>query len=176
MAGNYKGDRSVLRKPLTALKGLFGAPEAPADARNQRFIAVIECAPNQKARDVGAASFPAMNFELRQLCHRHGVGIMQMPCPEIAALGVERKRAPGQSLRDALDSDAGRCSCQTLAWDVADAIERSLAHGCQLAAILGGNPRSPGGDTRRYSRPYATSTRSCCAKIGNNFRKSWRRP
>lgn len=134
----------MLRRPLTALKGLLGTPEAPADARSHRFIAVIECALNQNARDAGAACFPAMNFELLQLCHRHGVGILQMPCPEIAALGFERKRAPGQSLRDALDSENGHFQCHILASETANRIDGYLAQGNELVAILGGNPRSPG--------------------------------
>ena len=57
------------------------------DKRNYYFIAVIDCIINQNVRDTGAASFPAMNWELVQLCNQYNVGIMQMPCPEIAFLG-----------------------------------------------------------------------------------------
>jgi hypothetical protein len=81
---------------------------------------------------------------LLQLCHQHRLGIFQLPCPEIAALGPERKRPPGQSLREALDSASGREKCQTLAASVADRIAACVAHGGHLVAVLGGNPRSPG--------------------------------
>ena len=134
----------MLQKPLRALRYLLGVSPEPTDNRSHRFVAVIECALNQNARDAGAACFPDMNFELLELCHRYGVGILQMPCPEVAALGPERKRPPGQSLRAAMDSDAGRCSCRSLAWEVANTIEAYVERGCELVAVLGGNPRSPG--------------------------------
>ena len=134
----------MLQKPLRALRDLLGVSPEPTDNRSHRFVAVIECALNQNARDTGAACFPCMNFELLELCHRYGVGILQMPCPEVAALGPERKRPPGQSLRAAMDSDAGRSSCHALACEVSDTIEAYAARGCELVAVLGGNPRSPG--------------------------------
>ena len=62
------------------------------DCRQRRFVAVIECILDQNVRDRGAASFPAMNQELLQILHEHGIGILQMPCPEIAALGPERSQ------------------------------------------------------------------------------------
>ena len=134
----------MLQKPINALKGLLGLSTPPADARGHRFVAVIACALNQNARDAGTARFPAMNFALLQLCHQHGVGVLQMPCPEIATLGFARQRPPGQSLREAMASETGRGSCCTLARDVANSIEAYTAHGCELLAVLGGNPLSPG--------------------------------
>ncbi len=134
----------MLEKPLHSIKKLLGIHRPPTDERSHRFVAVIECALNQNARDAGAACFPAMNFELLALCHKHDLGILQIPCPEVAALGPERKRLPGQSLRAAMDSDAGRCSCRSLAWEVSNTIETYIARGCELVAVLGGNPRSPG--------------------------------
>ncbi len=144
LLADYKGHRTMLRKPVAALKSLLGMSTPPKDARGRRFVAVIECALNQNARDAGAACFPSMNLELLQLCHRHDVGILQMPCPEIAALGFERKRPEGQSLRQALDSEHGRGRCRVLAMETAERIESYLSQGCALLAIVGGNPRSPG--------------------------------
>lgn len=138
----------MLRKPIAALKGLLGIATPAADRRNRRFVVVIECVLNQNARDTGAACFPAMNLELLQLCHQHDVGIVQMPCPEIAALGFERKRPAGkgetQGLRQALDSEHGRSRCRALAVETAERIEGYLSQGCELLAIVGGNPHSPG--------------------------------
>lgn len=114
------------------------------DLRSRRFVAVIDCILNQNARDAGAARFPAMNFELLQLCHEHQVGILQMPCPEIAVLGFKRARAPGQTIRNALDTEAGRQRCAEIATQVVDRIEAFRAGGYVLLAVLGGNPQSPG--------------------------------
>jgi len=33
-----------------------------------------------------------------------GIGMAQIPCPEIACLGFERRRAPSQSIRQALEA------------------------------------------------------------------------
>jgi predicted secreted protein len=136
-----------MTSPLTLLKSLINSSRGAGraqDSRGKRFVAVIDCILNQNARDAGAARFPAMNFELLHLCHEHHVGILQMPCPEIAALGFKRTRQPGQTIRDALDTETGRRRCAQLAAEVVDRIEAYLAEGNQLMAILGGNPQSPG--------------------------------
>ncbi len=117
---------------------------APTDPRSRRFVALIECILNQNARDVGAACAPAMDSRFLQLCHEHGIGIVQMPCPEIHALGFARKRASGQSIRDALNDETGIERCSALANDIAERIEVYLAQDYELVAILGGNPESPG--------------------------------
>ena len=134
----------MLGNPVTTLKRWLGMTGPTRDARGYRFVAVIECVLNQNARDAGAACSPAMNFELLQRCHQHNVGILQIPCPEIVALGYERKRPAEQSLRQALDSEHGRSRCQALAAETADRIEGYVSQGCALVAIVGGNPRSPG--------------------------------
>ena len=117
---------------------------APSDARGRRFVAVIECLLNQNARDAGAASAPALDHRLVRICHDHRVGILQMPCPEIHVLGFSRTRAPGQSLRDALNDGACVDRCQRLTDDIAGRIEVYLEQGYALVAVLGGNPQSPG--------------------------------
>lgn len=135
---------------VTSLKNLIRRVKSPRssgnaqDVRSRRFVAVIDCILNQNVRDSGAAQFPAMNFELVQLCHQHHVGLLQMPCPEISALGFKRVRQPGQTIREALDNEAGRRKCAEIANDMANRIEAYLAEGYVLLAILGGNPLSPG--------------------------------
>jgi predicted secreted protein len=137
-------------KTQTLLKKLIHrvGPSMPStgasDVRSRRFVAVIDCLLNQNVRDAGAARFSAMNFELLRLCHEHQVGILQMPCPEIAVLGFRRARQPGQTIRNALDNEAGRRRCAEIATEVVDRIEALRAEGCVLLAVLGGNPQSPG--------------------------------
>lgn len=114
------------------------------DGRGRRLVAVIECVLNQNSRDAGAASFPAMNWALLDLCQEYDVGILQMPCPEIACLGFERARLHGQSIRQALDTETGRQCCARLGVQVVDRLVTYADAGCQLLAIIGGNPQSPG--------------------------------
>ena len=114
------------------------------DNRSYHFIAVIDCILNQNARDSGAAAYPAMNWEVIQLCNDYNIGILQMPCPEIAFLGFPRTRPPGVSIRAALDTAEGRFCCRKLSIDTADRIKELMQQGAQCLAILGGNPESLG--------------------------------
>jgi len=114
------------------------------DARGRRLVAVIECVLNQNARDAGAANFPAMNWTLIDLCREYDVGILQMPCPEIACLGFDRARPPGTSIRQALDTALGRQCCAGIGMQVANRLATYAGNGCQVLAVLGGNPQSPG--------------------------------
>jgi len=121
-----------------------GSGAGPRDGRSRRIVAVIECVLNQNARDAGAAKFPALNREVVRLCEENDVGLLQMPCPEIAFLGMKRSRRKGESIRTAMDTPDGRQCCERLGREVADRIEEYARHGCRVLAILGGNPASPG--------------------------------
>lgn len=125
------------------LSDAFGLP-ATRDVRGRRLIATIECMLNQNCRDVGAASFPAMNRELLRLCSEHEVGIIQIPCPEMQVLGLMRRRASGVSIRRALDSEAGHLQCQEISAAIADQLQQYIRHDFKVLAVLGGNEQSPG--------------------------------
>lgn len=114
------------------------------DNRGYRFVAVIDCIMNQNTRDAGAAAFPAMNREVIQLCNDYNVGILQMPCPEIAFLDFSRTRPTGTSIKAALDTSDGRACCRKLSIDIADRVEETMRQGAEFLAVLGGNPESPG--------------------------------
>ena len=108
------------------------------------MILAIDCILNQNARDPGAATAPAINGALVKLCLKHRIGIFQMPCPEMRVLGLERKRAPGQSIRDAMDTSQGHAGCRKLSIEVVDRAVEYLEQGYKIIAVVGGNPQSPG--------------------------------
>jgi len=108
------------------------------------MILAIDCILNQNARDPGAATAPAINGALMALCLEHRIGIIQMPCPEMRVLGHRRKRAPGQSIRDAIDTPRGRAGCRMLSIEVVDRAAEYLEQGYEIIAVVGGNPQSPG--------------------------------
>jgi predicted secreted protein len=104
----------------------------------------IECLLNQNARDQGAARSPAVERQPVDLLLGAQIGLPQIPCPETACLGFRRNRAPGQSLRQALEAEQPAACCRRLALITARRIRTYLDQGCQVIAILGGNEQSPG--------------------------------
>ncbi len=114
------------------------------DNRAYRFVAVIDCILNQNSRDMGAAKFPALNWPVLELCQKYNIGILQMPCPEIACLGFYRTRPAETSIRDSLDTIKGRAHCSQLSMDVVDKAEALCQQGAEFLAVLGGNSESPG--------------------------------
>ncbi len=123
------------------------------DGRAHRFVVVIDCITNQNSRDLGAAIYPAMNWPVVQLCYQYDVAMLQMPCPEIAFLGFARNRAPGVSIREALNTPDGISCCRKIAIDVVDRIEQLLEQQAVFLAVLGGNSQSPGCAINRDCEP-----------------------
>ena len=114
------------------------------DGRGKRVVAVIHCVLNHNARVTGAARYAGMNDEVVDILKRHAVGVYQMPCPEMACLGLARRDEPGATIRNLLDTPAGRSRCREIAAEVADALAEYQRHGYAIAAVLGGDVRSPG--------------------------------
>ena len=114
------------------------------DQRSKRMVAVINCVLNHSARAPECAVYPGINGDVVGLLTKHGVGIIQMPCPEMVCLGLPRQRPDGASIWDVLDTPDGRAGCERLAASVADNIEEFRRHGFAVDAILGGDVGSPG--------------------------------
>ena len=114
------------------------------DQRSGRLVFLIECLMNQNARDIGAAESPAFTQELIELMVDAKIGMVQIPCPEIACLGFERLRSSGQSIRQALETQEASACCQSLAIATAERIHSYVNQGFEVLAVLGGNEQSPG--------------------------------
>jgi predicted secreted protein len=115
-----------------------------SDQRSFKLVVAIDCILNQNSRDFGAATYPSMNKDVLHLCMKYDVGIFQIPCPEMAFLGLLRERKPGQSIRNALDTKAGREFCRKLSIEMVNRIQDYLKNNNKILAVLGGNPESPG--------------------------------
>ena len=120
----------------------FNKPKT--DPRNGRLVFLIECLTNQNARDIGAAESPAHTQEVVKILVDAEIGMVQIPCPEIACLGFERSRSSGQSIRQALETPEATACCQSLAVATAEKIQSYVKQGFEVLAILGGNEQSPG--------------------------------
>jgi len=114
------------------------------DPRNGRVVFLIECLLNQNARDMGAAESPACTKSVMDILAEAEIGMVQIPCPEIACLGFERQRSGGQSIRQALEAPVATACCRTLAMATAEKIQCYADQGFEILAVLGGNEQSPG--------------------------------
>ena len=60
------------------------------DGRSKKVIFLAHCLLNQNAISDGTAVYPAAFRELIQLLLDREVGVVQMPCPELCCLGLDR--------------------------------------------------------------------------------------
>ena len=61
-----------------------------SDGRSRRVIFLAHCLLNQNAISDGTAEVPAAHRELLRVVLNAQVGIVQLPCPELCCLGLDR--------------------------------------------------------------------------------------
>lgn len=121
------------------------------DGRSKKVIFLAHCLLNQNAISDGTAVCPAAFGELIQLLLDHEVGVVQMPCPELCCLGLDRGDVHGADrpvveentrIRRAMEKDGPRQKREALADLVAEQVQEYHKHGFQVLGIVGAN-RSP---------------------------------
>jgi predicted secreted protein len=68
-----------------------------ADARNKTVVCVAHCILNQNSISDGTAAYPGVIKEIMDLLCTSHVGIVQMPCPELLCLGLDRGNIDGST-------------------------------------------------------------------------------
>ncbi len=61
-----------------------------SDQRSKRVVLVAHCILNQNVKIDRCAHYPGAMWELVRFLADSGVGILQMPCPELLYLGLDR--------------------------------------------------------------------------------------
>ena len=122
------------------------------DGRSRRVLFLAHCALNQNAISDGTANAPALLEEVVAIIQAAGdVGVVQMPCPELHCLGLDRGDRLGASrpvtventrIRAALEKDGPRQELERLAAQVVYQIRQYRDSGFQVLGIVGMN-RSP---------------------------------
>ena len=121
------------------------------DGRSKKVIFLAHCLLNQNAISDGTVVCPAAFGELIQLLLDREVGIVQMPCPELCCLGLDRGDVHGAErpvveentrIRRAMEKDGPRQKREALADLVAEQVQEYHKHGFQVLGIVGAN-RSP---------------------------------
>jgi len=106
------------------------------DCRSCKVVAVAHCLLNQNARSPGCAECPAAVEQLITGLMQRGIGIIQMPCPELHVICLYRA---DRDIRRELQSDEGLRICRHLARGVVDQIAEYLACGMSFLGVLGKN-------------------------------------
>lgn len=106
------------------------------DARGRRVVLLPHCALNQNSRVAGAAVRPAAMESLIAGLLQHNIGIIQMPCPELILLGLDRAHLPISAELEKAESQA---QLRRLALDLVEQITAYRRCGVAVLAILGKN-------------------------------------
>ena len=113
----------------------MGAENTSADARSHTVVLVCHCLLNQNAKVEPLAGYPGLFTPLVRLLVDEGVGIVQLPCPEVTHLGV--RRPLGTDTREQYDTPAYRKVCESIADQVATLIGTYERDGYRVACLLG---------------------------------------
>ena len=106
------------------------------DPRSHKVVLVPHCVLNQNARAAGAAERPSAVTELVTALLDRQVGILQMPCPELFAFGLDRGHI---CIEKEMRTPAGRESVKILAQDLVRQIKAYLDCGIQVLGVFGKN-------------------------------------
>jgi predicted secreted protein len=106
--------------------------KAVVDTRSERIVFVSHCILNQNAKVRGIATYPGTFRPVVDLLVSSGVGIVQMPCPEMTYLGATR----WGHVRSQYDSPFFRQHCRAIAESMLDQATEYMRNGYQVLAFV----------------------------------------
>lgn len=121
------------------------------DGRSRRVVFIAHCLLNQNAISDGTAVCPAVCREVVEFFMNRETGVVQMPCPELCCLGLDRGNAFGADspvlventrIRESLKRRETNQALTELAGQVTGQILEYRRHGFEVVGVVGVN-RSP---------------------------------
>ena len=121
------------------------------DKRSKSIIFLAHCILNQNAVSDGTASYPGFVNEILEFINSTDCGIVQMPCPELHCLGLDRGDPKGGTrpvleentrIRKGMSNIDSIEKTKQLAQQVIYQIIEYIKHGFEVKGIIGIN-RSP---------------------------------
>ena len=119
-----------------------------ADKRSKKVLLIAHCILNQNAKIDACAHYPGAIREVAQILIDAGTGMLQMPCPELLCLGLDRQAEPGlQPTVEAEDTrvaqrmteDQARTICRKIVDDLVYQLVEYRKNGFELVGVLGIN-------------------------------------
>lgn len=122
-----------------------------SDQRSKRIVLVSHCILNQNSISDGTADFPGTNASIVKLLMESNVGIIQLPCPELSCLGLDRGDVHGGErdviventrIRRQMETERSTEIIQHLVDQILFQIKEYIKNGFSILGIIGIN-RSP---------------------------------
>lgn len=107
-------------------------PERNVDSRSRKVVFISNCLLNANNKVQEFARYPGMFSEVLKTLDRHGLGVIQMPCPETLYMGNQR----WWHARNLYDNAGYRKFCRQLAAQMVDYMENYHIMGYESVAIL----------------------------------------
>jgi predicted secreted protein len=121
------------------------------DNRSKKIILAAHCILNQNSISDGTADFPSQFSEVLDILEENNIGIIQLPCPELMCLGLDRKDKNGAShelleensrIRNLMQTEANIEKMNKLAEQIIFQVEEYKKYGFEIIGLIGIN-RSP---------------------------------
>jgi len=103
------------------------------DKRSRKIALVAHCLLNQNSRAIGLAKKSSVISEIVEFLIRREIGIIQMPCPELAYAGVARQ----PQTKEQYDNAKFRRCCRKIAEEIANQMQEYAKGGVKLKFVLG---------------------------------------
>jgi predicted secreted protein len=121
------------------------------DKRSKSIVFVAHCILNQNAISDGTATYPGSIKEIMKILCSSDIGIVQMPCPELMCLGLDRGNINGGTspileentrIRKKMSRKPAAKKVRTMVQDLIFQISEYQDYGFDIQGIVGVN-RSP---------------------------------
>ena len=119
-----------------------------ADKRSKKVLLLAHCILNQNAKIDACAHYPGAIREVAQMLIDSGTGMLQMPCPELLCLGLDRQAAPGlhptveaedTRVAQRMTEEQARSMCRKIVDDLVYQLVEYRKNGFELVGVLGIN-------------------------------------
>lgn len=152
------------------------------DSRSKRIVLISHCILNQNSISDGTADYPATIKEIIKLLVESKVGIVQMPCPELICLGLDRGNILGAQkpavmentrIRSALSKPRSTKKINSMVDQLIFQINEYQKNGFKILGIIG-TDRSPscGVFTTSIDNQEVAGKGVFIEKLGKELRKN----
>ncbi len=103
------------------------------DQRSGKIVLVSHCILNVHSLEDGLAVYPGLEEDIIKVLIEKGVGIFQIPCPEMGVFGIFRKPLP----KEAYEHTKIRMKYKELANSISEQIDAFKKKNYEIAAVIG---------------------------------------